>query len=164
MTDKKIQIKIEEKQLVVFSIAKEEFGIDISELKEIVKIMEITPVPNVEDYIKGVINLRGRIIVLILLAKKLNLEIKKEDKDSRILIMESGENIFGMIVDKVDKVLRVGVDKISAAPEIMSKEISSDYIKGVCVLGERLIILLDLIKLLNLKDIEKINKLDELKN
>lgn len=167
MIDKEKKSKINERQLVIFSLAKEAFGVDISEVKEIFKIEDITPIPNVEEYIKGVINLRGRIVVVISLAKKLNLDIKKTDKNTRIIIIETGDaggNVVGMIVDSVEEVLRVTQDKISPAPEMITKEINADYLEGVCVLKERLIILLDLAKMLSIKDVAQINKISEADN
>lgn len=153
--------KINEKQLVIFKLAGEEFGVDISEVKEIIKMEDITTIPNIEDTLKGVINLRGKIIVVMSLAKKLNLAIKQNDKDTRIIIIEIGDNIVGMIVECVEEVLRVTTDKISTAPEMIRRDINSDYLDGVCVLDTRLIILLDLAKILNTKDLDKITKIQE---
>lgn len=163
MSDKKElkNVKIEERQLVIFRLAGEEFGVDISEVKEIIKMEDITTIPNIEDTIKGVINLRGKIIVVMSLAKKLNLQAKQADKDARIIIIEIGENVVGMIVESVAEVLRVTSDKISASPEIISREINADYLQGVCVLNERLVILLDLAKILNTKDLNNIAKIQE---
>ncbi len=155
-TEKKA--KIDEKQLVIFKLAKEEFGVEISEVKEIIKMEDITTIPNVEDHIKGVINLRGKIIVVISLAKKLNLEQKQADKDTRIIIIELEDNVVGMIVDSVEEVLRMNSDKISLTPNIINRDINQEYLKGVCVLDKRLIIQLDLSKLINAKDVEHISK------
>lgn len=156
--------RIDEKQLVIFKLAKEEFGVEISEVKEIIKMEDITVIPNVEDHIKGVINLRGKIIVILSLAKKLNLQQKDSDKDTRIVIIEIGDTVVGMIVDSVEEVLRVTTDKISATPDMISKDINQEYLQGVCILDKRLIILLDLTKLVSTKDIEHINKVVQDKN
>lgn len=161
-SDKKM--KIDEKQLVIFRLGSEEFGVDISEVKEIIKMEDITTIPNIEDTIKGVINLRGKIIVVMSLAKKLNLQAKQADKDTRIIIIEIGDNVVGMIVESVEEVLRVTSDKISPSPEIINREINADYLEGVCVLNQRLIILLDLAKILNTKDKDNIAKIQEQKS
>ena len=163
MSDKKElkTTKIEERQLVIFKLAGEEFGVDISEVKEIIKMEDITTIPNIEDTIKGVINLRGKIIVVMSLAKKLNLQVKQSDKDTRIIIIEIGDNVVGMIVESVEEVLRVTSDKISASPDMIRREINADYLEGVCVLNQRLVILLDLAKILNAKDMSNIAKIQE---
>ena len=155
--------KIDERQLVIFKLGSEEFGVDISEVKEIIKMEDITTIPNVEDHIKGVINLRGKIIVVMSLARKLNLNVKQNDKDTRIIIIEIGDNVVGMIVESVQEVLRVTSEKIRAAPEMITKEINSDYLEGVCVLNDRLVILLDLAKMLNTKDIDRLSKIQQQK-
>lgn len=157
-TDKKL--RIEEKQLVIFKIFNEEFGVDIDQVKEIIKMEDITVIPNADDYIKGVINLRGKIIVVISLAKKLNLEQKGFDKNTRIVIIELDDLVIGMIVDSVEEVLRVTVDKLSSTPEMITKELNQEYLQGVCILDKRLIILLNLTKIVSAKDKEHINKIN----
>lgn len=161
MPEKEKKSKIDERQLVIFRVAKEEFGVEISQVKEIIKMEDITSIPNTEEHIKGVINLRGKIIVVVSLAKKLTLPIKQIDKDSRIVIIEVNDSVVGMIVDSVEEVLRINVESISVAPEMIRKEIDSDYLKGVCVIGQRLIILLDLASLITKKDVLQINKINE---
>jgi len=90
----------EDRQLVIFKIAGEEFGVDINEVKEIIRWEEVTRIPNTESYIKGVINLRGSIVVVNDLAMKLGLPSKTVDDDTRILVVEVNGNIIGMVVDR----------------------------------------------------------------
>jgi purine-binding chemotaxis protein CheW len=147
-----------EQQLVVFKVADEEFGVDINEVKEIIRWEEVTRIPNAAPYIKGVINLRGNIIVVNDLAMKLGLPSKKVDDDTRILVVEVGDNnTVGMVVDSATEVLRLSGDKIRAAPSMVTSNIDSNYIEGVGLLDEkRLLTLLDLSKVLESEDYGKI--------
>jgi purine-binding chemotaxis protein CheW len=147
-----------EQQLVVFKVADEEFGVDINEVKEIIRWEEVTRIPNAAPYIKGVINLRGNILVVNDLAMKLGLPSKKVDDDTRILVVEVGDNnTVGMVVDSATEVLRLSGDKIRAAPSMVTSNIDSNYIEGVGLLDEkRLLTLLDLSKVLESEDYGKI--------
>ncbi len=150
--------KFSERQLVVFKIGTEEFGVDINEVREIIKMEDITKIPNTEEYIDGVINLRGKIIVIIDLSKKLNLPIKERNKDSRIIVIEVNSNTIGMIVDGCNEVLRISGSQIESAPDIIKKKISQEYLEGVGILKDRLIILLDLAKVVGDKELEKLQE------
>lgn len=150
-----------EKQLVVFSLGKEEFGVDISEVREIIRFESITKIPNTADFISGVINLRGGIIVVIDLASKLGLPSKEQDNNTRIIVIETEDNTVGMIVDSATEVLRLSGENIKPAPSVITKKINSDYLEGVGVIGERLLILLDLAKVLLSKEITDVKKIQE---
>lgn len=151
-----------ERQLVVFRIAREEFGVDINDVREIIKMGDVTKIPNTEEYILGVINLRGKIIVIIDFAKKLELQRKEKDKNTRVIITEVEGNTVGMVVDSCNEVMRITGDKIEPAPPTITQKIDSDYIQGVGIIGERLLILLDIGKIIKGKDIEHINKAKDL--
>lgn len=152
---------VNERQLVVFSLADEEFGVEIKKVNSIIKTEKITKIPNSEFFVEGVINLRGKIIVIINLHKKLGLKQKEWDKDTRIIVVELEDETVGMIVDSVREVLRIEESKIEAAPEIILQKIDSDYIQSVGILGERLIVLLDADKILHKKDLENIKDVGE---
>jgi len=147
---------IGEQQIVVFSLGSEEFGVDIDQVREIIKLEDITKIPNTENYIDGVINLRGKIVVIIDLEKKLSLTTKERDKDTRIIVIEVDGNSIGMVVDSCNEVLRLPEDKIESAPEIITQKINADYVEGVGVLEERLIILLNLSKVLGDHGMKKV--------
>jgi purine-binding chemotaxis protein CheW len=147
-----------ERQIVVFSLTKEEFGVNINEVKEIIRMEQITKIPNTAQYVKGVINLRGGIVVIIDLAMKLGLPTKETDKNTRILVVEIENSTIGMIVDSATEVLRISEDQIEPAPEIITKKIDDDYISGVGIIGERLLILLDLTKVLKAKEVEELSQ------
>jgi len=146
-----------DQQLVIFKIAGEEFGVDINEVKEIIRWEDVTRIPNTESYIKGVINLRGSIVVVNDLAMKLGLPSKEVDDDTRILVVEVGGNTVGMVVDSATEVLRLEGEKVQDAPEMITSGIDQNYIDGVGVLDEkRLLTLLDLTKVMASTDYEKI--------
>jgi len=134
-------------QLVSFKISNEEFGIDILTVQEINRMLQITKVPNTPDFIEGVINLRGRIIPVIDLRVKLGMERKEYSKDTRIVVVEIKNRVVGFIVDEVNEVLRIP-QSITEAPPDMVGGIASDYIISIGKLEDRLLILLDLEKML----------------
>lgn len=123
-----------ERQLVVFSLGNEEFGVDINEVNSIIKMVPITRIPNSQNFIEGVINLRGRIIVVVDLAKKLGLPGKERDKDSRIIVIETKENMIGMIVDHSREAIRISEDQIQPPPALITQKINSDYLEGVAII------------------------------
>ncbi len=134
-------------QLVSFSLKNEEYAVNILNVQEINRIVEITMVPNSPDYVEGVINLRGKVIPVINLRKKFGFEEKEMDETSRIIIMDINGVTNGLIVDSVSEVLRIPSDVVEEAPP-MASEMSSMYIKGIAKLENRLIILIDLDKLI----------------
>ena len=138
-------------QLVSFNIGSEEFGVDILKVKEINRMVEITKVPQAPHYVEGVINLRGKVIPIVDFRKRFNLEVREYDKNTRIVVVEIGGNIMGMVVDSVSEVLRIPSSTIEPPPEIVSG-INSDNIKGVAKLDDRLLIFLDLSKVIDVEE------------
>ena len=147
-------------QLVVFNIGKELYGVGIESVHEIVKVPDITQVPDAPRFLEGVINLRGKIIPVVDLRKRLNLQGKDRNKSSRVLITENEGRLIGLLVDAVSEVLKLHPDAIEAPPEMVSA-IGVEYITGVAKVGERLVILLALQKVLNLEDMKKVVKVIE---
>jgi len=150
-----------ESQLVIFKLANEEYGVDILQTKEIIKTIDITKVPNSPEFIDGIINLRGNIIAIMDLRKKFNLPAEEA---KHILISEINNSLFGLKIDEVIEIIRVDGENIKKAPSIISEKIHADYLKGVVILDERLIILLDLSKMLSneeLKNTIKLQKIEE---
>ena len=134
-------------QLVSFKIANEEFGIDILNVQEINRMVPITRVPNSPVFVEGIINLRGRVLPVIDLRAKLGLPKKEYDKDTRIVVVNIEGKTVGFLVDAVSEVLRIPKSITEAPPEIITG-INSEYITAVGKLDDRLLILLDLNKLL----------------
>ncbi|MFH1440672.1 MAG: chemotaxis protein CheW [Candidatus Omnitrophota bacterium] len=155
-----IKLKSKEIQLVIFRLRDEEFGADISSVLEISRMLDITHIPEAPGFIEGVINLRGQVIAVVDLSRKFGLKEEKElPKTARIVIVEVGPETVGLIVDEVPEVLRIAEENIESAPEIIQTEIKRDYIKGVGKLGERLVILLDLNKVLAPHEIEQVSRI-----
>jgi purine-binding chemotaxis protein CheW len=135
-------------QLVSFKIGDEEFGVDILSVQEINRMSQITKVPNTPDFIEGVINLRGRIIPVIDLRVKLGMARIQHGKNTRIVVVELKGKTLGFIVDEVNEVLRIPRE-ITEAPPDMVGGINSGYITSIGKLEDRLLILLDLEKILS---------------
>jgi len=135
-------------QLVSFMIGEEEYGVDILLVQEIIRMLQVTKVPNAPDFVDGVINLRGRIIPVIDLRCKLGIERKEHDKNTRIVVVEVSGKTVGFIVDAVTEVLRIPESITEAPPEIVTG-INSEFIKAVGKLEDRLLILIDIEKVLS---------------
>ena len=149
-------------QLVGFKIGQEEFGINILAVQEIIKIIDITTVPNASDYIAGVINLRGRIIPIVHLRKRLNMPVIETDKNTRIIVVEINDKTIGFVVDEVQEVLRISTDITEKPPELVSG-VDSEYITAVAKLENRLLILLDLEKTLANDELEELENVSSKK-
>ncbi len=143
-------------QLVSFKLGKEEFGVDILKVQEIIKLIEITAVPNAPKFVEGVINLRGRVIPIIDLRIRLGMERKDLDNKSRIIVVEIDNKTIGFIVDEVNEVLRIPTNIIEPPPDMVIG-IDTDYIIAVGKLEDRLLILLDLEKVLTTNEKEVIS-------
>lgn len=145
-------------QLVTFSIGEEEFGVDILKVQEIIRTMEITKVPRAQDFVEGVINLRGKVIPIIDLRRRFGLASKPHDKHTRIIVIEINNMIVGFVVDSVSEVLRIPASTVEPPPPVVAG-MESEYISGVGKLHDRLLILLDLDKLLSSADLEALSQL-----
>jgi purine-binding chemotaxis protein CheW len=135
-------------QLVTFSIGEEEFGVDILKVQEIIRMMEITKVPRAPDFVEGVINLRGKVIPILDLRRRFGLVTRDHDKHTRIIVIEISNMIVGFVVDSVSEVLRIPSNTVEPPPPVVSG-LESEYISGVGKLADRLLILLDLDRLLS---------------
>ncbi len=148
-------------QLVGFTIGKEQFGVDILMVQEIIRSAPITSVPNSPDFIEGVINLRGNIIPVIELRKRLNLYRKENSaKDAWILILDIGGRVTGFIVDSVTKVLKIMESTIEPPPDVVMAGLANRYIKGVCDIGGSLLILLDFNRILMADELQQLSSLN----
>jgi purine-binding chemotaxis protein CheW len=136
--------------LATFFLGREEYGVDVRLVQEIIRVSEITQVPRAPEFIKGVINLRGRIIPVVDLKRKLGLGDVDVARQSRIVVVKIKERLIGLLVDGASQVLKVPVSTIEAAPDEVT-EIDTTAIRGVAKLTGRLIILMDLNKTLALE-------------
>jgi purine-binding chemotaxis protein CheW len=147
-------------QVVRFMVGKESFGVEIGRVQEIVTVPEITRVPDTPDFLEGIINLRGKIVSVIDLRKRLRINGAEKNKKNRILVTEIEGRVVGLVVDEVSEVLRLNPDNIEPPPEMVNS-VGADYITGVGKLEDKIILLLDLAKVLSAKEIEGIVSRDE---
>jgi purine-binding chemotaxis protein CheW len=145
-------------QLVSFVVEREEFGVDILKVQEIIRTVEITRVPKSPDFVEGVINLRGKIVPVIDLRKRFGIEKKAHDNETRIIVVELPDKVVGFLVDRVKEVIRVEKSVIEPPPELTTN-INANYITGVAKLQERLLILLDLDKVLSNEEQEHLTEI-----
>ena len=146
-------------QLVGFEVGKEIFGVDILMVREIIRSAPITAVPNSPEFVEGVINLRGDIIPVIDLRKRLNLYKGEALEKNWVLILDIDNTVTGFVVDRVDEVMKIEEDSIEPAPEIVLAGLESQYIRGVCEIGEkRLMIMLNFDSILLANEIKQLKK------
>ncbi|KAF0141934.1 MAG: chemotaxis protein CheW [Stygiobacter sp.] len=147
-------------QLVSFKLGNEEFGIDIGRVQEINMMMQLTKIPNSNQFIEGVVNLRGKIVPVVNLRERLGLCKKEDDSRTKIIVSDVNNKLIGYIVDEVNEVLRISKSIIEPTPEIISG-VNSDLIEGVAKLEGRLLILLNLDKLLSTTEINQLQQIEE---
>ena len=151
--------KQEDVQLVSFVLGEEFFGVNILLVQEIITVPEITRIPNAPSFIEGMINLRGRLLPVIDLRKRLHVGKEFFDGKTRILVIQIDGKITGFLVDSVEAVMSVPSDSIEAAPEIVTIGIETQYITGVSKLEDRMIILLDFRRLFNIKEMTSLEQI-----
>lgn len=151
---------MEEYQLVVFRLGKEEYGVDIAKVQEIVRIQEITKLPQAPSFVEGIVNLRGRIIPIVDLKKRFNLEGEESsEKEKRVIVVNVGGQTIGMVVDSVSEIIRLPREDIEPPPPIVAG-IEAAYIEGVGKMDKRLIILLNIEKILTEREKEEIKGIE----
>ncbi|MBF7081992.1 purine-binding chemotaxis protein CheW [Desulfallas sp. Bu1-1] len=146
-------------QVVVFSITEQYFGIDISSVSEIIRLEKITPIPQAPVYVEGVINIRGRVIPVINLHELFNVQLGERSDSNRVVIVEVGGQKFGLIVEAVYEVRKISPDMIHPAPTAIS--LNQNYLEGIILDGENLIVLINLKKLLSEQDLDVLKAMEE---
>jgi purine-binding chemotaxis protein CheW len=144
--------------LVGFRVGRETFGVPIDLVHEIVRVPVITAVPDAPDYIEGVINLRGKIVSVIDLRKRFGEKQVQADRKNRVMVVEVEKKMVGLIVDSASEVLKVPPSEIEDPPNIF-EEGELNYVTGVGKLNGRLIILVDLTKILQRGELKRIGEL-----
>ncbi|MEE9398977.1 MAG: chemotaxis protein CheW [Dehalococcoidales bacterium] len=148
-----------ETQLVIFDLAAEFYGVDIGDVREIIRMQTVTRVPGAPSFVEGVINLRGRVVPVVDLRKRLNLKVSGQTMESRIVVVDISGRDVGVIVDGVTEVLRIPLSAVEP-PSTMITNVDSDYLKGIAKLESKLIILLDLNKVLSTAEIQRVAALE----
>ena len=136
-----------EMKVIVFQLMDKEYAVGVDVVESIEKLISITKVPNTPTYIKGVINLRGVVTPIVDLRERFGMEVKPLDDSSRIIIVSLEEFEVGLIVDAANDVIDIPVDSIEPQPEVVGS-IESEFISGVAKVDKRLLVMLNLDKVL----------------
>ncbi len=152
-TQKDNQMMAKQGKYLTFALGTEEYGLEILSVREIIGLMEITAIPEVSDYVKGVINLRGKVIPVIDLRLKFGMPKMEYTKETCIIVLNMNSNFIGIIVDKVCEVLDIAQNDIEPPPEFGSS-VSTDFIIGMGKVGNKVKILLDMQKVLGAESVK----------
>jgi len=144
-------------QLVSFNLDQEEYGVEVLKVREIIRMNNITHMPNTPHYVEGIINLRGKVIPIVSMRKKFGLMEAENNSHTRIMIMDIGGELMGFIVDSVSEVIRISGTEIQPSPSVAGGGIDQDCIAGVINLSERLLVLLDLDRMFSQEEKELFN-------
>ncbi|MBQ0050830.1 MAG: chemotaxis protein CheW [Treponema sp.] len=147
-------------QLVTFQLGEELYGVDIMDVKEIVKVRKVRPIPNAPFYVEGIFNLRSEIIPVINLHKrfqiqKLALDADEEEFEGGFIILNIDDNKIGIIIDRIARVVTINTEDIKDPPQMISG-IGTEYIHGVIRQDDKYLIMLDFRRLFNAKELQKI--------
>jgi purine-binding chemotaxis protein CheW len=137
----------DEQQLVVFELGAELYGVEIARVHEIIRLQTVTRVPRAPAFVEGVINLRGKVIPVVDLRRRFGLPSAEHTRSTRIVVVEIGDQVVGIVVDGVSEVLRVNTATVEPPSPVIAG-IDSEYLHGIAKLPERLVVLLDLDRVL----------------
>lgn len=142
-------------QFLTFTLQDEEYGIDILRVQEIKGFSMVRPIPNAPQYIKGVLNLRGTVVPIVDLRNRFGMEEIEYNQFTVIIVVSVGTKVVGLIVDAVSDVLNIPNDQIEDTPE-MGGDIDSSYFTGMGKVGEKLVLLLNIDKLVNAERLDEV--------
>lgn len=145
---------------LTFVLGEEEYGLEILKVREIIGIMEITSVPQTPEFIKGVINLRGKVIPVVDLRRKFGMETAEYTEETCIIVVDIAESSMGILVDTVSEVLDIPQESIEPPPSFGSS-INTEFILGMGKIKGKVKILLDINKVLSTKDLTAISNVVE---
>jgi purine-binding chemotaxis protein CheW len=153
--------KKEERQILVFTLADEALGLDISCVREVLRPQKTYPLPKTPHFIEGVINLRGYILALIDLRKRLIAKPTEEEANKRIIVCRINKSIVGLTVNSLREIITLSKEDIIPTPEVVSMQIEADVISGIAKVGERIIPILDLEHILTEKEVTELSVLEQ---
>ncbi|TLS32309.1 chemotaxis protein CheW [Geobacillus thermoleovorans] len=145
---------------VVIRLSNECFGIDIHQIRSIERLQSITSIPTTLPYVKGIINLRGNVIPIVDLRERLSMEANSYTDQTRLVVATVNDVDVGLIVDAANEVIDIQEEQIQPAPTFSGNSI--EFLSGIAKLGDRVLILLDIEKLLNSDDIIQLEQLREI--
>jgi purine-binding chemotaxis protein CheW len=146
----------EERQILVFSVANEELGLDISCVREVLRPQEIFPLPQTPPFIEGVINLRGHIVALIDLRKRLHTKQVEDEPNKRIIVCRVNKFIVGLTVNSLKEIIALSKEDIKPAPDVVSMHMEAEVISGLARVGKRIIPILNLEHILTKKEVTEL--------
>jgi purine-binding chemotaxis protein CheW len=138
-------------QVVVFELGAEQYGVNIDTVESIIKMQDITGMPHAPSFVQGVTNLRGKVLPVIDLRLRFGMSLKAADKSSRIIVIGVNDTEIGMIVDGVSAVLTIS-DQVIEPPPPITTTVDSNFITGIAKLDDRMVIMLDLDRILSLEE------------
>jgi purine-binding chemotaxis protein CheW len=147
-------------QLISFEVGQEEYGLEILRVKEVIRLREITRLPRAPSFVKGIINLRGDVIPIVDLRDRFALEHQEYTPMTRVIVVDVEGRLVGMVVDAASQVVRIPADQIEPPPPIVGG-LSAEYIKGVGKLEDRLVILLNIDRILSSEEKAELDRLPE---
>jgi purine-binding chemotaxis protein CheW len=150
----------EERKILVFRVASEELGLDISCVREVLREQEIYTLPKTPDFIEGVINLRGHIVPLIDLRKRLHAKKGDDEPNKRIIICKVNQFILGLTVNSLKEIIALSREEIKPIPEMVSMQMEANVISGIARIGERIIAILDLEQIVTKKEVTELSALE----
>ncbi len=136
------------KRWVTFRLGQELYGVNVMQVREVLRYTDIAPVPGAPDYVLGIINLRGNVVTVIDTRKRFGLDPAEVNDNTRIMITESGSHVVGILVDSVAEVADLNTNDIDETPSVGTDD-ATKFISGVCNTNDDLLILIDLTKLLS---------------
>ncbi len=148
-------------QLISFTVGEEEYGLDLLTVKEVIRVKEITRLPRAPSFVRGIINLRGDVIPIIDLREKFGLERQEATANTRVIVVDVEGKLIGMVVDSASQVVRIPADQIDPPPPIVGG-LSVEYIRGVGKLADRLVILLNIDRILSSAEKVELARVGEL--
>ncbi len=140
-----------ERKFLIFRISKEEYGVDLSYIREVVKVKEVRPIPHIPEWMEGVTNLRGHLIALLSLRRRLNLK-ESEEPDRKMIVCQIQRRTFGLLVEELGEILSLPQEKILPVPEVLSKLSGRELVSEIAQIGGRMIPLLNPERILTLNE------------
>ena len=143
------------RQLVVFRIDDEEFGVDVSQVNIIERRMDIFKVPNTQEFVEGLINLRGKVYTVFNMRKRFGIPAKEYDENTKIIMVSTASAVVGLIVDSVNEIVKIEDDSIEAAPAVLEDK-KRKFITSIAKMDNRIIMLLDIENVLSLEELARV--------
>lgn len=154
---------IHEIQIACFRLGEDLYAADIMRIKEIIRLQKLASLPKSPGFVEGVLNLRGTVIPVVDLRKRFDLPVAPHNRDTRLLIVKVGSQVLGLVVDEVTEVISVPVRDIKQPPRVAGG-VGAEYLVGVCLAGDAMVMLLNLDRILSDRESDELNRMDVTRN